>query len=415
MNKIKGNKILLFLVFALGIQSGLLTAQQPNIEKQIRAHSSQRDLLIQGRYMLLDSLESGKIEKAKEVREYLMGLSEDLLPFLPNEHFLILYWTREFDLLEEELRLWLLDEGIQPDGVWRLAPEHSILPQLLRWTSKHEEELRSAIDEDIEVGQQNEFLHLFLTHLLDGGYRSDSEAQQEVNAEATSFINRYPDSEWAAYVRENIRIQFEVSPWFGGFSLGGGYNGLTSDLKRRYGNTGSMDFELYGGYHRFGLAFDAHIAFARNKMAESHTFDDGFEITWPAGAPARLYRLSLNAFAHMPLTESWQIIPIAGIGISSIDPTESDMEDVPDLEVFKTGWFETYNLGVGVQWKFRQSINSGSLWYDQGYTEESTWYLQLRYIYSEPRFQRKLRDFEGHYHTLTLSIGGFGRSYRRKL
>lgn len=415
MNKIKSNKILLFLVFALGIQSGLLTAQQPKIEKEIRAHKSQRDLLIQGRYMLLDSLEAGKTEKAIEVRKYLMGLSEDLLPFLPNEHFFILYWTQEFDLLQEELRLWLLDDGMQPDGVWRLAPEHSILPQLARWTQNHEEELRKAIDEEVYYGKQNEFLHLFLTHLLRGSYGADVATRAEINAEATHFLDRYPNSEWAPYVRENIRVIYDLSPWFGGGSIGGGFNGLTSDLKNRYGNTGSLDFELYGGYHRFGLAFDVHIGFMSNKNEESYTFDDGFEITWPEGDPARFYRLSLNSFAHLPITPSWNLIPIAGIGISSIEPTESDLEDIPELEVFKSGWYETYNLGAGLQWRFKTNSNQNIYNLGTNYSEQNTYYLQLRYIYSEPQFQRNLRDFEGHYHTLTLSIGGFGRPYRRKL
>jgi len=414
MSKYHFNKILLLLcVFTMHLSP--LNAQTPDLETEIKEHKSQRDLLIQGRYMLLDSLEAGKTEKAIEVREYLMGLSEDLLPFLPNEHFFILYWTREFDLLEEELRLWLLDDDMQPDGVWRLSPEHSILPQLARWTQKHEEELRTAIDDEVSFGRQNEFLQLFLTHLLRETYGAEAKTRAEINAEATSFLDRYPDSDWATYVRENIRFIYDLSPWFGGFNIGGGFNGLTRDLKNRYGNTGSMDFELYGGYHRFGLAFDAHIGFMSNKNEESYTFEDGFEVTWAEGDPARFYRLSLNSFAHIPITPAWNLIPIAGIGISAIEPTESDLENLPELEVFQSGWYETYNLGAGLQWRFRTNSNQSSYRLGSNYTEHSTFYLQLRYVYSEPQFQRNLRNFEGNYHTLTLSIGGFGRSYRRQL
>jgi len=391
-----------------------LNAQTPDIEREIKEHKSQRDLLIQGRYMLLDSLEAGKTEKAIEVRQYLMGLSEDLLPFLPEEYFLILYWTGEYDLLEEELGVWLLREGTRPDGVWQLAPEHAILPQLTRWTENHEEALRAAINENVYYGKQNEFLQLFLTYLLRGGYDPATDAQQEVNAEATQFLDRYPNSEWRDYIRENIRIRYELSPWFGGFNIGGGFNGLTRDLKGRYGNTGSLDVEIYGGRKQFGLAFDAHIGFMRNKNEETFTFDDGFQVSWLEDDPARLYRLSLNSFAHIPITPAWQLVPIAGIGMSAIEPTESALEDLPELEVFKSGWYETYNLGVGLQWRFRTWSNQDKIGLGSIYTEQSTYYLQLRYVYSQPQFQRKLRDFEGHYHTLTLSIGGFGRSWRRK-
>jgi hypothetical protein len=415
VNKLKSNKTLLLLVFTFAIPSGLLIAQQPQIEKEIRKHQSENDLIIQGRYMLLDSLKAGKTQKAIAVRDYILSISEELLPFSPEEHFLILYWTGEYDLLLEELRLWLLSDDTQIAGVWQLSPQYSILSQLIENSKKNEAELRATIDKEVYWGLEREFLQLYLSHLLNRVYRVDSDQQQAVNEEATAYLNRYPDAEWATYVRENIRVIYELSPWFAGGSLGGGFNGLTSDLKNRYGNTGSMDFELYGGYHRFGLAFDVHIGFMSNKNEESYTFDDGFEITWPEGDPARFYRLSLNSFAHLPITPSWNLIPMAGIGVSSIEPTASDLEDIPELEVFKSGWYETYNLGAGLQWRFKTNSNQNMYNLGTNYSEQNTYYLQLRYIYSEPQFQRNLNNFEGNYHTLTLSIGGFAQPYRRKL
>ena len=414
----KTPRTLFFIIFLSFVVNDQFTAsaQISDIETEIRSHKSEKELLIQGRYMLLDSLESGRTRKAREVLDYLMGLSEDLLPFLPDEYFLILYWLSDYDKLYDELQIYLLNDGAEVDGIWQLETADLILPQLRRWTRNHEDQIRKNIDEQIEPGERQDFLDLYLNQLLNReAYIIESERQKSLNADATEFINKYPNSKWTPYVRNYVRYRYELSPWFFGINFGGGYNGLTQDLKSRYGNTGSLDFELFFGYNRLGLAFDGHIAFLRNKMAESFTFDDGFEVTWPEDAAARFYRLSLNAFSHMKLSKDFYAVPIAGIGFSSIQPTESDMEDFPDLEVFKTGYFETFNIGVGIQWRFKKNIEEYSSIFSGAYREQSNWYLQLRYIYSEPQFQRKLAGFKGQYHTVTLSIGGFGRSYRRKL
>jgi hypothetical protein len=124
----------------------------------------------------------------------------------------------------------------------------------------------------------------------------------------------------------------------------------------------------------------------------------------------------LKGFTHIHLGSKLIFAPIGGIGLSAIEPTESDMEDIPELEVFKTGYFETYSLGAMLRWKFGTSSNYNySIFLPHSYREESTWYLQLKYVYSEPRFERKLTGFEGHYHRISLGIGGFGSSYIRKL
>jgi len=415
MNTAKTLFLILFLSFIVGNQF-TASAQISDIESEIRSHESEKELLIKGRYMLLDSLESGRTEKAGEVLDYLMGLSEDLLPFLPDEYFLILYWLNDYDNLYDELQTYLLNDGAEVDGIWQLEPTDLILPQLRRWTQNHEDQLRKKIDEHLEPGEKRNFLHLYLSQLLNrNNYSVESEWQKSLNADATEFLNKYPNSKWTRFVKNNIRYRYELSTWFLGFNFGGGYNGLTKDLKNRYGNSGSMDFELFFGYNRLGLALDAHIAFLRNKMAESFTFEDGFEVTWPEDAAARFYRFSLNAFSHIKLSNDFYAVPIAGIGLSSIGPTEEDMEDFPELEVFKTGYFETFNIGMGLQWRFKKNIEQYSSVFTGQYREQSNWYLQLRYVFSEPQFQRKLAGFEGQYHTVTLSIGGFGRGYRRKL
>src|SRR6056297_1762179 len=188
--------ILVFRFLLIGswiAAASMLRAQVPEIENEIRAHRSEKELLIQGRYMLLDSLKAGNIEKVVEVRNYLMTLSDDLLAFLPSEYFLILYLTGEF-------------------------------------------ELRQSINDEVYFGMQNEFLQLYLTYLLKETYSGfDSPDQQEVNEEASHYLERYPNSEWNSYIREYIRIVYGPSSWFGGLAIGGGFMSLTQDLKRRYG------------------------------------------------------------------------------------------------------------------------------------------------------------------------------------
>ncbi len=416
MEKIKLRLLLFVFLLLGGGMYGVLWSQVPNISNEIRAHESPKDLLVQGRYMLLDSLKAGKIEKVKEVRDYLMmELDRDLLAFTPGEYFLILYWTEEYDLLLDQLEIWAQDDIPEFDGVWSVPSEDMIFDRLARWTRRHRDSLDLRIDSVFPPGETHDILHLFLNHLTmeDGVYGAD---QEVLNEEATEFIEQYPNSDFINLVRERIRYQWELSPWFGGMTIGGGYNGLTRDLKTRYGNTGSIDFDIYAGYKRWGLMADFHLAFTKNKVNESYTFDDGFEVEWPAGSGARLYSFGLKGFTHIHLGSKWMIAPIGGIGISAVEPTESDMEDIPELEVFKTGYFETYSLGAMVRWKFgKSSNNNSSIFIPNGYQEESTWYLQLKYVYSEPRFQRKLVGFEGHYHRISLGIGGFGRSYRRQL
>jgi hypothetical protein len=408
---------LFFLTLLLSIGSqGVLWAQVPTISDEIRSYKSQKELLIQGRYMLLDSLKAGKIEKVKEVRDYLMmDLDQDLLAFSPREYFLILYWTEEYDLLLDQMEIWAQEEIPEFDGLWILPLEDMILDRLARWTRKHRDSLDLRIDSAFPPGEAHDILHLFLNHLvLKGGVYGTE--QEVLNDEASEFLEKYPNSSYLNLVREEIRYQWVLSPWFGGVTLGGGFNGLTNDLKTRYGNTGSLDLELFAGYQRWGLMADLHFGFTSNKVKESYTFDDGFEVEWPAGSGARLYSFGLKGFTHIHLGSKLIFAPIGGIGLSAIEPTESDMEDIPELEVFKTGYFETYSLGAMLRWKFGTSSNYNySIFLPHSYREESTWYLQLKYVYSEPRFERKLTGFEGHYHRISLGIGGFGSSYIRKL
>src|SRR6056297_1569830 len=231
--------ILVFRFLLIGswiAAASMLRAQVPEIENEIRAHRSEKELLIQGRYMLLDSLKAGNIEKVVEVRNYLMTLSDDLLAFLPSEYFLILYLTGEFELLEEELRIWILDDDSKVEGVWQIKGEDYILPQLKLFAQKREIEIRQSINDEVYFGMQNEFLQLYLTYLLKETYSGfDSPDQQEVNEEASHYLERYPNSEWNSYIREYIRIVYGPSSWFGGLAIGGGFMSLTQDLKRRYG------------------------------------------------------------------------------------------------------------------------------------------------------------------------------------
>jgi len=393
----------------------MLRAQVPEIENEIRAHRSEKELLIQGRYMLLDSLKAGNIEKVVEVRNYLMTLSDDLLAFLPSEYFLILYLTGEFELLEEELRIWILDDDSKVEGVWQIKGEDYILPQLKLFAQKREIEIRQSINDEVYFGMQNEFLQLYLTYLLKETYSGfDSPDQQEVNEEASHYLERYPNSEWNSYIREYIRIVYGPSSWFGGLAIGGGFMGLTQDLKRRYGNTGSFDFEIYGGYKQYGMAMDLLFGITENQIEQTYTFSNGDEIIWRAGEAATVFRGTLNFFTYLKITDKFTLVPIAGIGLSSINPSQDEEDRNQDLEVFETGEFETYSIGGALQWRFSRSSGTNNLFFGRN-PEESRWYLQLRYMYSEPRFQRKLTGFAGVYHNLTLSIGGFGRPYRRKL
>lgn len=410
--------ILVFRFLLIGswiAAASMLRAQVPEIENEIRSHRSEKELLIQGRYMLLDSLKAGNIEKVVEVRNYLMTLSDDLLAFLPSEYFLILYLTGEFELLEEELRIWILDDDSKVEGVWQIKGEDYILPQLKLFAQKREIEIRQSINDEVYFGMQNEFLQLYLTYLLKETYSGfDSPDQQEVNEEASHYLERYPNSEWNSYIRKYIRIVYGPSSWFGGLAIGGGFMGLTQDLKTRYGNTGSFDFEIYGGYKQYGMAMDLLFGITENQIEQTYTFSNGDEIIWRAGESATIFRGTLNFFTYLKITDKFTVVPIAGIGLSSINPSQDEEDRNQDLEVFETGEFETYSIGGALQWRFSRSSGTNNLFFGRN-PEENRWYLQLRYMYSEPRFQRKLTGFAGVYHNLTLSIGGFGRPYRRKL
>lgn len=103
-----------------------------SIEKEILNYTdTQTELITKGRRLLLDRFTAGDLQKVKEVKDYLKNQVEnrDYVVLFPFEHWLILYWTKEYT---ELINLIKNPDAFEYTRVNRIAPQQDILYERIR-------------------------------------------------------------------------------------------------------------------------------------------------------------------------------------------------------------------------------------------------------------------------------------------
>ena len=158
----------LLLLAALLFVPVLAVGQTDSLENQIINYApSKSEIISKGRRLLLDSFIADDLDKVEEVKNYLLKEVEDenYLVLYPGEHWLLLYWTEEFDELLNSLKA--VDENIYAEMYQKIQPSQDMMFSHLQgksvpWKTK----LQYKIDNARLGKEEKDFLGLNLEWLL---------------------------------------------------------------------------------------------------------------------------------------------------------------------------------------------------------------------------------------------------------
>lgn len=382
----------------------LLWAQDKAIESEILNHEAGKSTLIsKGRHLLLDKFIEGDLEKVKEIDAYLVNIEdEDYFALYPAEHWLIQYWTQDYSLLKDDLRLFNKEEAKNYDG--KILPNRDMLyAKLMEKSRASSSDIISQIDNSNLSAEDKAFLILSFRNLI-ADLDENPLIQDTLNTEADAFIEAHPESQYKEYTKQYVRLKYKPSTWGFAFEFFSGYGIFTDDLADDYNNPIPVGVAFDICYNKFELYLRDYIGLgtsAQNLSYSTGSYSEGSNLqTFIPEASLGFAAIDNNAF---------KISPFVGIGAMSITPPTNTMLEIPELEEIEREFTTTYMLGFSFDFKFGTKKSPRYM------TNTNYGFMRLRYSYNLPQFDNKYQGLDGGFHSITIGFGGMARRLIRDL
>jgi hypothetical protein len=398
------------LFFCVAVQFPLTAQEQirdtvRSLEQQILLRRDvDADLIANSRGMLLERVRAGETAGVAELFTFLdqRYRNSRMLPLWPGERILLYYWMHDYRPILDPAYLDQIDTA--DFNRFIIPPRDLLFNDLKQYTLEHMESARAPIFAAQLAPDETDFLQIFLHFITKNA--GDTKAQDWLNESASAFLQQFPTSKYAPFVRRKIRLVYRLSDWGYGFSLGFGSGFVGGNMSALFQDPGAMDigFDLF----RSKLIADMDAVFylrAFLGLGSESKQEFLYNGTWKKGL--RLTAMIPEASVGLIIMNQdiVQVVPFVGISGILIEPPEEDRKlfgnDV-SLDM------SSYSFGLNVDWK----LSSGQM-NITGISEEAYWYLRSRVTYSAP-FSPPDRRFAGNIVTVTVSIGGFGRSIVRE-
>ena len=391
------------LFFILTFTTTFALGQSNDIESQILKYEDSKSIIIsKGRSLLADKFLENDIEKVKEIRKYLAEEAEDenYIALYPVENWLILYWTREYEELLNDI---ILFEPIRIDYYQtKISPNRDALGLILQ--QRHIEiadTIRNQMKNANLSPEHEDFLLLNFEYLI-ADVRMNTSVLDTLNNRADEFLTEYPNSEYNDFTRKYIRYKIVPRNWGFTFEFFSGYSFYTGTLNDNYTNNIPIGiaFDIY--YKRFELYLRNYIGF--NKTKKDFNYSLG---TYERGSRTMVF-LPEASFGYAVIDDDrFKISPFIGIGAMDISPPMEKTTDIPELKEVSLKFTTTYMLGFNFDIKL---IKKHSTFNPK--TEYP--FLRIRYAYSMPRFEKKYDGITGNMHYITIGWGGLWRGTKRE-
>jgi hypothetical protein len=341
--------------------------------------------------------------KVAELEGYLTNKlsNDDYMALYPSEQWFIMYWTKDYERLITSVKQY---DSIYPLLSRKVQPASDPLYMMLREkTLKQREFIINQIKGSLLTDQDKDFLVMHLNAcLLNKGTKKGTEdlTQDSLNYQANQFFSKYPKSEMISFTRKYIRYQLVPSKWGFTFEFFTGYGIFSGDLKNHYTNNIPMGvaFDVY--YKNLAFYLRDYIGFSNTK----HDFTNvNGNVVWDKNSQVRVYLPELSVGYVIKEDKHLKLAPFVGISSTDISATEYDLKDNPDLKQFELSFTTTYSVGFNVDLKLRKPRNAMAT------SEQSYFFLRLRYGYNFPQFANSYSGFGGNMQYITIGIGGFAR------
>lgn len=383
----------------------LMLAQEDGVEQEIRNYQESKSQLIsKGRRLLMDKFLEGDLEKVKEVKDYLLREveNEDYVALYPGEKWMIMYWTGEYERLQESIL------GFNQDSIAnyqrKIFPEQDLLyPKLIERSWEELIMLEYNIDRSELDQQAKDFLLLHLNFMVSGEPLNQL-SQEEVNTMADLYLKAHPGSPYETHIRNNIRYKFAPSKWGLAFEFFTGYGMFTGELSEMFNNQGVMGVSFDVEYQKFTLYLRNYISFGKTKQDQEKN-----GVVWTKGSQANTFLPEASIGYAVVDNDKLKLSPFAGIGGASISPVTVDVEENPELEDLEIGFSPAYTIGVNMNLKLGWNTSMLTFRPDKSY-----WFVRLRYGYTMPQFNDNPL-YNGNIHQLTIGLGGMYRGMKREL
>lgn len=402
-------KVTLSLIFALALSG--ISAQENNVKDQILSYKdSEYDFVNKGRRLLIDHLQSFKMQDAIDVKNSLLNEFDGNVTevFYNIEYIHLLYWTGEFEELLNYLKQADFDQPVSNNV--RISSQTDNFSKAVY---THTAENKDILGIDVKNGELNDmerdFLLLLLndiTNPLPQNSHANPEHITKINEQANQFLANYPDSPYEKIVREQIRFVFKETDW--GTYMDFGFGAVL--------NQGDISHQF-----RDGPAIHMIFEYRHRKVMGMFGFDVGSQTlkqdfpinntVWKKGSSSTLGSIYLNAGYLVFENRRWSIYPYVGGGYTEFSAAEKEIQEDENLKKLRLNSFST-QAGIGIDLKINSisPITSYSWMYRN--TDSR---ISLKYTYRMPHLKRKDPSLYGSQHVITLSYGIGGRGKERDL
>lgn len=396
---IKGFKIsLIFILF-----SNCLYSQVDSIKSQILDYDDSKSTIIsKGRKLLLDKFIEGDLKKVKELKDYLIETEDnDYFAFYPAEYWFVLYWTKDYTELSENIQQF--DSAKVSSYNTRIRPINDMLFNKLKEKSFNSETLLKRQIQDSELDTETKkVLSMNLDWLLLEN-RLTIYAQDSLNEQADNFLETYSPSKFEDFTKTYIRYKQVPRDWGMTFEFFTGYSIYTGNLSDNFTNNVPVGVAFDICYKNFELYLRDYIGF--NKTKKDFDYSLG---AWEKDSRTMVFlpEASLGYVAYND--NRFKLSPFAGIGSMDISPPTNDTKETPELKEVSLEFTTTYVLGLNFDFKFGPKNTP------KFSPKTSYGFMRIRYGYCIPRFEKKYDGMTGNMHYITIGFGGMARGLRRE-
>lgn len=397
-------KKLFFLI--LSFVCAAAYAQEDSLKKEILAATGSQTMLIRNaRMLLLDKFIQKDMNDVRRLKNFLNNDidNENYIGLYQIEDILLNYWTEDYMHILAGVNL-LGDISLNV----KLRPDNDYLFVKVRDESvKNYYGLQQSIQSAGLSAEDRDFLEIMLTYLVSGKFnfvigRSITVEDDKLDSMGNEFLQKYPESKYTKFIKENIRSRYTKSDWALGFDFFSGYGITTGNALYNFKNHVpiGVGFDVY--YKKLVLYLRDYIGFDRTLNDIEHN-----KVVWPKRSQVRIYLPEASLGYPVISNKLLRITPFAGIAGISFSPTMVDVQRDKSLETFEK--FMT-KAAAGINTEFLLNTSSGRFW---GMAEDDEFFLRLRYGYNFSN-SNKIPYASGNVHYITIGIGGVGRLNKRR-